>query len=206
MVVIVILFALFMLLTSASGLGDCPKCGEMEVPYPLSTQEGCGHSSYRVYCNNGSLEFRSLAGSYYKVLSIDPDAYTLIINAPKIEEDVCYSSDLRDGGFKIDESSPFNISKRNTVMLFNCSDSILLSPLNCSLNSLCRQFEKTEAAKACMGTLCCSFLKDASISSHRIRVRVGGCTAYTSVVDIGPEESPAAWNYGIELQWQPLFS
>lgn len=201
----VFFFALFMLLTSASGLGDCPKCGEMDVPFPLSTQEGCGDPDYRVYCNNDSLEFKSLGGSYYKVLSINPDDYTLIISAPSIEGNVCYSSDLTEGGFTIEESSPFNISKRNTVMLLNCSDSILLSPLNCSLNSLCRQFEeKMDEAKACVDTLCCSFLKDASITSHRIRVRMGGCTAYTSVVNIIPGDPPALWNYGIELQWLPL--
>ncbi|KAJ6974210.1 hypothetical protein NC653_030330 [Populus alba x Populus x berolinensis] len=43
------------------------------------------------------------------------------------------------------------------------------------------------------------------MTSHMIRVRVGGCTAYTSVVDIKPADPVGKWNYGIELQWMPPF-
>ncbi|KAL7239542.1 hypothetical protein ACSBR2_005437 [Camellia fascicularis] len=104
----------------------------------------------------------------------------------------------------IDENSPFNISTHNTVMLLNCSENILLSPLNCSSNSLCRQFEeRVVEGSGCRNTLCCTFLKDASMTSHRIRVRVGGCTAYTSVVDIKPGDPAEWWNFGVELQWLP---
>ncbi|KAL5996266.1 hypothetical protein ACLOJK_026340 [Asimina triloba] len=183
----------------------CPKCGDVDVPFPLSTRDGCGDSRYRVYCNDNALEFMSLSGSYYKIISINPSAYKLVISTPKIGKHACCSSDLKDGGFKIDESSPFNISNHNTVMLFNCSENILLSPLNCSSNSLCRVWEEEVGGEEspCMSTLCCSFRKDASITSHRIRVRIGGCTAYTSVVDLRPDQTPSMWNYGIELQWVP---
>ncbi|KAF2288301.1 hypothetical protein GH714_005888 [Hevea brasiliensis] len=99
------------LVTQASALDACPKCGSMEVPYPLSTSDNCG----------------------------DP-----------------------------------------------------------------RQFEEAEQeGSGCKGTLCCHFLKDASMTQYRIRVRVGGCTAYTSVVDMKPGDPIGAWNYGIELQWVP---
>ncbi|TXG65440.1 hypothetical protein EZV62_006715 [Acer yangbiense] len=50
---------------------------------------------------------------------------------------------------------------------------------------LCRLYkEKVEEGSGCRGTLYCHFLKDPAMTAHRIRVRVGGCTAYTSVVDM----------------------
>lgn len=200
--VFVILFLLIPF-TQVSTLEVCPKCGSMEVPYPLSTNN-CGNPNYRVYCNNGSLEFMSADGFYYKILSINPSAYKLIISPPPILKNSCQSSDLAFGGLRLDENFPFNISSHNTVMLLNCSENILLSPLNCSSNSLCRQFEeKVVEGSGCRNTLCCTYLKDSSMTTHRIRVRVGGCTAYTSVVDIKSGQSAELWNYGIELQWLP---
>ncbi|KAJ6974213.1 hypothetical protein NC653_030333 [Populus alba x Populus x berolinensis] len=196
---------LLTLLSHVPALDACPKCGNMLVPYPLSTSDNCGNPRYRIYCNNGALEFLSAQGLYYRILSINPSAYKLVIRPPLIGKDTCYSSDLAEGGLRLDENLPFNISVRNTVMLFNCSDNLLLSPLNCSSTSYCRQYEEIEEGSACKGTLCCHFLKDASMTSHMIRVRVGGCTAYTSVVDIKPADPVGKWNYGIELQWMPPF-
>ncbi|XP_059654403.1 wall-associated receptor kinase-like 20 [Cornus florida] len=199
----VMIFLSIISLICVSSLEACPKCGNMDVPYPLSTDESCGNPKYRVYCNNGNLEFLSATGFYYKILSTNPSAYKLIISPPSIQENTCQSSDLTLGGLSLDEESPFNISTRNTVMLLNCSKNILLSPLNCSSNSLCRLFEdKVVMGRGCKNTLCCTYLKDASMTSHRIRIRVGGCSAYTSIVDI-KSESPESWNYGVELQWLP---
>ncbi|XP_062081894.1 wall-associated receptor kinase-like 20 [Humulus lupulus] len=182
----------------------CPKCGNFEVPYPFSTDDNCGDLRYKVYCNNGILEFPSLEGFYYKILSIDPNTHTLIIRPPVILKGTCYSSDLSQGGIRLDETLPFNISKHNTVFLLNCADSILRSPLNCSYNSLCRKFEnEMEEGRGCKSRLCCQYLKDSSMNSHFIRVRPGGCTAYTSVVNIKPEDPIHQWNFGIELQWLP---
>ncbi|OMP11459.1 hypothetical protein COLO4_03803 [Corchorus olitorius] len=197
---------LFILVTQVSSFKFCPKCGNMDVPYPLSTGDNCGDPRYKIYCNNNVLEFMSAQGIFYKILNISPWTSKLVILPPIIQENTCYSSDLLQGGLRLDEELPFNISTRNTVMLFNCSDNILSSPLNCSSSSFCRQFEDVgEGASGCKGTLCCHFLKDASMTSHRIRVRLGGCTAYTSVVNINPNEPVDSWNYGIELQWKPPF-
>ncbi|KAL3516004.1 hypothetical protein ACH5RR_022906 [Cinchona calisaya] len=188
--------------THASTFPECPKCGNMDVPYPLSTNANCGDSKYMVFCNNGNLEFSSDQGFYYQILSIDQNASRLILRPPLIKKNTCQSSDLSLGGLRINESSPFNISSRNTVMLFNCSDTILLSPLNCSSTSPCRLFEdKVKEGKGCRNTLCCSYLKDSSMTSRRIRVRIGGCSAYTSVVDLKSGDSVDAWHFGIELQW-----
>ncbi|XP_042513300.1 wall-associated receptor kinase-like 20 [Macadamia integrifolia] len=204
MMKVVIIVSMFLPLALSSSLDHCSKCGKIEVPYPLSTSDNCGDSNYRVYCNNGTLEFLSEGNSYYKILSIDADASRFIISPPEIDRKKCSSSDLMAGGLMISESSPFNISKRNTVMLFNCPQSILSSPLNCSSNSPCREYEEqVKEGRGCRNTLCCTFLKDASMTSHRIKVRVGGCSAYTSVVDLNAEDPPTAWNYGIELQWAP---
>ncbi|GKV31986.1 hypothetical protein SLE2022_125670 [Rubroshorea leprosula] len=200
---LLVVFLFFVLVAHVSALDACPKCGSMEVPYPLSTDPNCGDSRYRVYCNNDALEFLSAGGFFYKILSVNPTSYKLVISPPLIIENTCSSSDLILGGLRLDENLPFNISKRNTVMLLNCSENILLSPLNCSAYSFCRQFEDADEGSGCKGKLCCHFLKDASMTSHQIRVRVGGCTAYTSVVDIKPDDPVDSWNYGIELQWLP---
>ncbi|XP_068663066.1 wall-associated receptor kinase-like 20 [Aristolochia californica] len=201
--IVIVIHVVLLLTGSASALSItvCPNCGEMEVPYPLSTQEGCGDPNYRLYCNDHSLEFKSQVEAYYRILSIDAVANKLVIGTPEIQKEMCSSSDLTEGGLKLDESLPFNISNRNTVMLFNCSENILLSPLNCSANSPCRLFEKVPEGSACRNTLCCSYLKDASITAHRIRIRPGGCSAYTSIVNLHFPDSPETWNYGIELQW-----
>ncbi|XP_071740500.1 wall-associated receptor kinase-like 20 [Rutidosis leptorrhynchoides] len=176
----------------------------MDVPYPLSTNLNCGNPKYKLHCNETTgLEFISADEIYYKIINIDPKANRLVIRPPFISKDTCQSSDLQVGGFKLDDDSVFNISSRNTVLLLNCSDNILLSPLNCSSISICRQFEDKEGA--CAGSLCCSYLKDASMTNHRIRVRVEGCSAYTSMVNIKPGASVDTWNFGIELQWLPPF-
>ncbi|KAM1353713.1 hypothetical protein EV1_032955 [Malus domestica] len=192
-----------------SALDACPKCGNMEVPYPFSTDDTCGDSRYKLYCNNnGVLEFQSAEGFGYKVLSIDLATQKLIIKPPDLvqDDDMCRTTDFSSEGLRLDENLPFNVSTRNTVILLNCSDNLLRSPLNCSSNSLCRVFEDKMLEgrnNACKSRLCCHYLKDSHMTSYMIRVRVGGCTAYTCVVDIQPQDPADKWNYGIELQWMP---
>ncbi|KAL5565946.1 hypothetical protein UlMin_029110 [Ulmus minor] len=201
---IVVLFFVVVSISHVSSFNACPKCGSVEVPYPFSTEANCGEPRYEVHCNNGILEFPSAEGFFYKILSINPSTRKLIISPPLIQKNTCYSSDFNLQGLRLDDRSPFNISTHNTVMLLNCSEALLLSPLNCSSSSFCRQFEdEMEEGRACRGTLCCHFLKDSSMTSHRIRVRAGGCTAYTCVVNIQGGDPVEKWNYGIELQWLP---
>ncbi|KAK9073901.1 hypothetical protein SSX86_006495 [Deinandra increscens subsp. villosa] len=189
--------------SSSSNIG-CPKCGTIDVPYPLSTHDNCGNQKYKVYCNiTTGLEFISATGINYKIISIDSKSHRLVLRPPVIQKDTCESSDLHAGGFRLEDESRFNISSRNTVMLFNCSNNILLSPLDCSTSSICRQFEKVESV--CVGLLCCSYLKDSSMTNHQIRVRVDGCTSYTSMVDMKPSAPIDSWNFGIELQWLAPF-
>jgi len=190
------------LVTNVLTLNSCSNCGDLVVPYPLSTNENCGDTRYKVYCNDEQLEFLSATGTYYKILRIDPSANKLVIMPPPILKNTCYSSDLLMGGLLLDESLPFNISTQNTVLLFNCTNNILQSPLNCTSNSICRQYEKkVEEGFGCMNTLCCHYLKDSAMNSHKIRVRIGSCTAYTCLVGFTPDDPLQTWNYGIELQW-----
>ncbi|KAG8369131.1 hypothetical protein BUALT_Bualt15G0119300 [Buddleja alternifolia] len=196
-----ILSILLSLTSYASPLNACPKCGTTQVPYPLSTTPDCGNPNYKLSCNNHTLLFSSAGNFTYKVLTISPNTNTLIIQPPIIDQSTCQSSDLGLNGFRIEDDSPFNISKSNTVMLFNCSENILLSPLNCSSISPCRLL--AEQGIGCRNRLCCSYLKDSSMTSRQIRLRIGGCSAYTCVVDFKPRQTVDAWNFGIELQWLP---
>ncbi|CAL9184837.1 unnamed protein product [Musa hybrid cultivar] len=44
---------------------------------------------------------------------------------------------LNGSSYPLNSSLPFNVSSSNTIMLLNCTARLLLSPLNCSSNSLC---------------------------------------------------------------------
>lgn len=204
--ILIMVFAMILCMCSAANI-TCPKCGQRVVPYPLSTDDTCGNPKYRIFCNNNQLEFKSVEGVAYPIVSIDSSAFCLVIRPPPFSKGVatCRSSDFPAGGLHLDENSPFNISKRNTVMLFNCSEALLLSPLNCSSNSLCHQFarDKKEAGP-CQYKICCTYLKDSAMTSHKIRLQEGGCSAYTSVVDIKSTLPTNNWNLGVEIQWIPV--
>lgn len=200
------MFAMVLCMCSAANI-SCPNCGQMAVPYPLSTGDTCGNPKYRIFCNNNQLEFKSVDGIAYQIVSIDSSAYSLVIRPPPFSKGVatCRSSDFLAGGLHLDESLPFNISKHNTVMLFNCSEALLLSPLNCSSNSLCHQFVRDKKeAKACRDKLCCTYLKDSAMTSHKIQLQEGGCSAYTSMVNINPTLPTNNWNLGVEIQWDTV--
>ncbi|WJX85349.1 hypothetical protein P8452_67813 [Trifolium repens] len=90
----------------------------------------------------------------------------------------------------------------------NCGDFAVPYPLStsddCGDKSICRQFEeKVKEGNGCMRTLCCHYLKDSAMNSHKIRLRFGSCTAYTCLVDFKADDPIETWNYGIELQWIP---
>ena len=56
-----------------------------------------------------------------------------------------------------------------------------------------------EEGIGCKNTLCCHYLKDSSFTSHTIRIRAIGCTAYTSMVNMKPGSSFDSRTYGIEF-------
>lgn len=201
------------IITSVAGvIPRCPNCGNTSVPYPFSTNDGCGvPADYRIYCNAANeLEFKSINGSFYKIVSINPATMRLVIQPPSLVNDSCQTQDMNNQGLQLNQSLPFNITSTNTIMLLNCDPVILTSPLNCSSTSSCHTYiNDTGAAMACRNdSICCTFTAGSSTTSRRIRVHPGGCRAYTSVLNFNPALPASQWSYGVELQWaaplQPL--
>ncbi|KAI5077370.1 hypothetical protein GOP47_0007194 [Adiantum capillus-veneris] len=178
----------------------CPDCGNMEVPYPLSTSSSCGDPQYKVTCDTADkkLYFDALSGSY-PITSIQGELQRMVISPPPLLAGQCKSSDFTNQGLVLNQSQPFNITNTNTIFLFNCSQLLLRSPLNCSSSSLCSQYLNERGGRAgeapvCIGLLCCTFKAGGSTSTFNIRVREDGCSAYTSVLS-------SKWDKGIEIEW-----
>ncbi|MCO5592490.1 hypothetical protein L7F22_046493 [Adiantum nelumboides] len=187
-------------------LRTCPDCGSLKVPYPLSTSSSCGDPRYKLTCNTDEekLYFEALSGSY-PVISIHTELQRLVINPPPLLSGQCKSRDFPSQGLLLNQSLPFNITNTNTIFLFNCSQLLLRSPLNCSSSSLCSQYltllsSGVDGAEtvACGGLLCCTFKAGGSTSTFNIRVREEGCSAYTSVLS---DELDDYNSKGIEIEW-----
>eukprot|EP00250_Pteridium_aquilinum_P021836 c25241_g1_i1 orf=278-2605(+) len=200
-----ILFALTLIaLPLCNGASTCPKCGNTTVPYPLSTSSSCGDQLYKVSCNmsDGKLSLNATSGSY-PIINISPNSQRLVIASPSIAPKSCSTPDLDGGGLVLDPSLPFNVTGSNTILLLNCSQKLLLSPLNCSSNNLCSEYLGQESeGEPCVSKLCCTFTAGGSSTSHKIGIADGDCTAYVSVVGLNPSTPVNKWSYGIELQWQ----
>jgi hypothetical protein len=185
----------------------CLPCGSTAVPYPLSTADGCGDPAYKVRCaaNTSTLIFDALNGTSYPITSISPSTQRLVVSpAPLVSNDTCVSVGVAAGrGVQLDPSLPFNVSSSNTVMLLNCTASLLQSPLNCSSNSLCHVYANATGSPCSPLPLCCTFVAGGSSTSYRIRVSPEYCSAYSSFVGLDPAQPPATWGdrLGLELQW-----
>lgn len=210
---LVFLCALLLFSPLCLGAPACPSCGNTTVPYPLSTSSTCGDQQYKVECNQteGKLSLNASSGSY-PILSISPNSQRLVVASPSIAPESCESTDLRGGGFVLDQSLPFNVTSSNTILLLNCSQELLSSPLNCTSKSLCNQFlvQDTEG-EPCTNKLCCTFTAGGSSTSHKLGIAdAGGCTAYVSLPGLNPSLPVKQWSQGIELEWasplQPVCS
>lgn len=76
----------------------CPPCGSTEVPYPLSTADGCGDPEYKVRCaarrrgHGATLLFDALNGTSYPITSISPASQRLVVSpAPFVSPGACVS-------------------------------------------------------------------------------------------------------------------
>ncbi|KAF2296117.1 hypothetical protein GH714_036279 [Hevea brasiliensis] len=181
---------------------QCPNCGLTSVPYPLSTNPTCGDQSYKIRCNAGVLIFDTLNNSY-PINFINPSNQRLVIQPANLLPNTCISSDFIHQGIQLSSSLPFNITGENTVMLFNCSESILDQPLNCSPSSLCHLYVEGEEYSRCRdSSLCCTFKAGGSASAYRIRVLENGCRAYRSFIGLDWGLPVDKWpNPGVEIQW-----
>ncbi|XP_068644848.1 wall-associated receptor kinase-like 20 [Aristolochia californica] len=207
-------FVFFFLLISAAAITvtgrTCPPCGNLSVPYPLSTSATCGDAFYKLRCvSNATLLLDGLNGSSYQVSAILPVTQRLVVRPSTFVPGACVSSDLPTQGLQLNDTLPFNVTSSNTIMFFNCSDSLLRSPLNCSEAGLCHKYiDDSVEGRACSGdansSRCCTFRAGGSTTSYWIRIRgPSGCSAYRSFVNLDPALPVAQWPAsGLEIQWQ----
>ncbi|EEF38149.1 wall-associated receptor kinase-like 20 [Ricinus communis] len=186
---------------------QCPNCGNMSVPYPLSTGPTCGDQSYKITCNASTLVFDTVNNSY-PIISIDQSTQRLVIQPADIIPNTCMVSDYIHQGIQLNSSLPFNITSSNTVMLMNCSESILDQPLDCSATSLCHLYANSTRGRQespCADfSLCCTYKAGGSPSAYRIRIReAGGCRAYKIFVNLDTDLPVDRWqDPGLEIQWE----
>ncbi|XVF23960.1 hypothetical protein REPUB_Repub13aG0084700 [Reevesia pubescens] len=201
------LSTVMLLLTCTVGVtlstNHCPNCGSTPVPYPLSTDPTCGDQSYKIRCDAGSLIFDTLNNSY-PITAIDRFNQRLVIRPANLIPNTCVTTDLPFQGVQLNSSLPFNVTSSNTIMFLNCTDSILLSPLNCSSIGLCHVFvNQSSIMTACEAApICCTFRAGGGATAYAIRVRMSGCRAYTSFVNLQQDLPVNQWpEPGMELQW-----
>ncbi|KAJ4850299.1 hypothetical protein Tsubulata_025899, partial [Turnera subulata] len=207
---LLLLFTAALLLThlpnAFSATTHCPNCGTTPVPYPLSTSPTCGDPQYRIRCNAGKLMFDTVNNSY-PITSINPSTQRLVIQPATLSApNTCVTWDYSGHGVQLNNSLPFNITGSNTVMFFNCSAMILDSPLNCSSTSLCHVYLNSsngqEKAACRAAPVCCTFRAGGGATAYMIRVRPGGCGAYTSFVNLDAGQPVGQWpRPGLEIQW-----
>ncbi|KAI9157456.1 hypothetical protein LWI28_022840 [Acer negundo] len=193
---------------ASSAITRCPNCGSTPVPYPLSTSPTCGDQSYKIRCDstNGTLQFDTRNNSY-PIMSINPSIQQLVIKPSPLLPNTCVSSDLVHEGVQLDQSLPFNITSSNTIMFMNCTSFMLGTPLNCSSSSLCHVYINSTRGVAPCGdassSICCSFKAGGTTTWYMIRVREGGCRAYTSFVNLDSNLAVDRWpDPGMEIKWK----
>ncbi|KAK1270326.1 Wall-associated receptor kinase-like 20 [Acorus gramineus] len=202
-----LLLLLLSITTTTTTSLQCPPCGTTPVPYPLSTNPTCGDPLYTILCNpsNSSLLFPALNTSItYPITSVHPEIQRLIIRPSPLLPNLCISSDLPNQGLQLNSSLPFNVTSSNTIFFLNCTQTLLLSPLNCSAISPCHAYASRASSKcAARGSICCSFVAGGSSTSYSVRARVAGCSAYRSFVDLDVGSSVSGWvaKEGVELMW-----
>ncbi|KAF7851488.1 hypothetical protein BT93_L3832 [Corymbia citriodora subsp. variegata] len=189
------------------GTVTCPNCGNITIPYPLSTGPSCGDQLYRVRCNFGTLFFDALNGSSYVITSIDPQSQRLVIRPSDWVDQACLSADYRSQGIFLDPSLPFNITSSNTVVLMNCSTDMLSVAIDCTSTSVCQAYLRDNplAAASCSASpVCCSLKTGGSQNEHRIRVRQDRCSAYQSFINLDTSLPVSKWAAfsGLELEWE----
>lgn len=204
-------FCLLLLLGHSQKI--CPRCGSIEVPYPLSTHPNCGDPGYSLRCDSHSqkLYFDALNGSSYLVTGIMASFRRMVVQpSPWLPGGKCVTQDMPvSEGLWLNQTLPFNITSSNTIFLFNCSPRLLVSPLNCTPTSLCHHYlensghvEATRALQCASGLdPCCTFIAGGMPSAYKIRLHSSGCKAFRSILHLDPEKPAYEWEEGLEIQW-----
>ncbi|KAB2058758.1 hypothetical protein ES319_A11G256000v1 [Gossypium barbadense] len=192
----------------------CPRCGSMEVPYPLSIHPSCGDPSYSLRCDSQThkLYFDALNGSSYPVIRIMASVYRMVVQPSPWLTDKCVTQDMGvSEGIWLNQTLPFNITSSNTIFLLNCSPRLLMSPLNCTPTSLCHHYlessghvEAKRALQCAEGVNpCCTFVAGGMPSAYKIRLHSSGCKAFRSILHLDPEKAAYEWEEGLEIEWRP---
>lgn len=124
----------------------------------------------------------------------------------------CVTQDMpKSEGLWLNQSLPFSVTTSNTVFLLNCSPRLMVSPLNCTLSSLCHRYleksGKVDAARSqqCVSGLrpCCTFVAGGVPSAYKIRLHSSGCRAFRSILHLNVNDPTGKWEEGLEIQWIP---
>ncbi|KAM0013143.1 putative protein kinase RLK-Pelle-WAK-LRK10L-1 family [Helianthus debilis subsp. tardiflorus] len=209
-VTMVVLIMAVLVLIVHTGFGraavvTCPACGTTPVPYPLSTGPTCGNQSYKVRCDKGALKFDTLNNTY-PIISISPKDQLLVISQSPFVPNTCYTADLPTQGIQLDTLLPFTISLNNTVIFFNCTDTMSSYSMDCTPTSPCRAYVNgSPLMSVCRKSpRCCSFFKGSSTSLYALRLTMNRCRAYKSFVNLNSSLPFNKWpDPAVELVWAP---
>ncbi|XVE61588.1 hypothetical protein DITRI_Ditri06bG0052600 [Diplodiscus trichospermus] len=191
---------------------SCPRCGSIDVPYPLSTHPNCGDPGYSLRCDSKShkLYFEALNGSSYLVTRIMASFHRMVVQPSPWLPGKCVTQDM-SRGLWLNQTLPFSLTSSSTIFLLNCSPRLLVSPLNCTPTSLCHHYLESSGrvepkrALQCASGIgpCCTFIVGGMPSAYKIRLRSSGCKAFRSILHLVPEKPPDEWEEGLEIQWAP---
>ncbi|KAJ8630006.1 hypothetical protein MRB53_023329 [Persea americana] len=181
----------------------CQNCGDRKVPYPLSTEEGCGDPAYRSFsCNNstGQLYFK-LPNVSYQITSINPGTRTFFIRP---EGTICSEANSPSHDVLLNNSQPFYVTNKTTILLFYCITPLPIS-LNCNTSSPCYEYTSGDRATSCLdSTKCCSYTSgDFPSTAHSVGVLNTTCSTYTSIVDVNVSPT-SSWDIKLEIGWEPF--
>ena len=180
----------------------CQTCGSITIPYPLTAEEGCGDLAYRsFYCDKSTnqLYFKSL-NVYYEITSINPETQTFVIK-PNVTSTCSQTTSLSQNIY-LNNSQPFYITNKTTVLLLNCTNPQPL-PLNCNSSSPCYKYIEDTATSCLDSTKCCSYTSGGFPSTkHSVGVLNTTCSTYTSIVNVNLSPT-ISWEVGLEIGWEP---
>ncbi|XP_076905965.1 wall-associated receptor kinase-like 20 [Bidens hawaiensis] len=183
----------------------CPSRGTTPVPYPLSTAPTCGHPSYKIRCDTGVLKFDTLNNTYL-IISISPKDQRLVIAQSPFLPNTCVTADLPTQGIQLDPNLPFTISLNNTIIFFNCTETMSSLSMDCTPTSPCRAYENASPwMSVCMKSpRCCSYYKGSSTNLFALRLTMDRCRAYKSFVNLNSSWPFDKWlEPSVELMWAP---
>ncbi|KAI5061846.1 hypothetical protein GOP47_0022385 [Adiantum capillus-veneris] len=195
-------------LRPCEGTKACGPCGKLQLPYPLSTSESCGHPFYRVTCTGKKkLVVNAMSGNY-TVESLDPLSRSLVIaTAPFLGESCVTEDSIAAHNFSLFPTSPLSIAPGNTILLLNATDMLRFSPLSCLPGGPCRRALSSVPQRSCRNLFCCSFVTDGRFFRYGFPV-FGQESGYVSLLSLldppstGSVDDARRTRFGMRLNWE----